>query len=373
MDNKQALGDDTIMNNYLLFGGDSDDDAGLTAAEAAEVMAPTPVLDGATATRVAREAYEAYCAVNDDEPDVGDRNMTWPSVDGDGAIEFLTLPSGEVLKDAWIHKNYMQDVLGVDPAKLFQTLLAIENAPSNEDIPFRPDGSQPRWIRGDHPGLHYRGHALKRHKMWFQGGRFEEGLRTYRYTGWQHKISYATHALSSVPSLHSVSTKVNADMGDKKMKKLDHWIVTTYEDENDYIGFHSDKAKDFDEESYFVVMKLGAPRKFEFRMKKEVNQDKEVPFFSKVLSAGTAVFVRANGINDANSIVQHGVPPMDEACGPSGSIVGRAIKTVIPWDTVHANIAASERAKQKRLAAKKRKKESAIEVVQAEEKKQKVE
>ena len=26
MDNKQALGDDTIMNNYLLFGGDSDDD-----------------------------------------------------------------------------------------------------------------------------------------------------------------------------------------------------------------------------------------------------------------------------------------------------------------------------------------------------------
>ena len=91
-----------------------------------------------------------------------------------------------------------------------------------------------------------------------------------------------------------------------------------------------------------------------------------------VLSAGTAVFVRANGTNDANSIVQHGVPPMDEACGPSGSIVGRAIKTVIPWDTVHANIAASERAKQKRLA-KKRKKESAIEVVQAEEKKQKVE
>ena len=162
-------------------------------------------------------------------------------------------------------------------------------------------------------------------------------------------------------------------MGGKKMKKLNHWIVTTYEDENDYIGFHSDKAKDFDEESYFVVMKLGAPRKFEFRMKKEVNQDKEVPFFSKVLSAGTAVFVRANGINDANSIVQHGVPPMDEACGPSGSIVGRAIKTVIPWDTVHANIAASERAKQKRLEAKKRKKEAAIEAAQAEGKKQKVE
>ena len=85
------------------------------------------------------------------------------------------------------------------------------------------------------------------------------------------------------------------------------------------------------------------------------------------------MFVRANGINDANSIVQHGVPPMDEACGPSGSIVGRAIKTVIPWDTVHANSAASERAKQKRLEAKKRKKEAAIEAAQAEGKKQKVE
>jgi hypothetical protein len=64
---------------------------------------------------------------------------------------------------------------------------------------------------------------------------------------------------------------------------------------------------------------------------------------------------------------------MDEACGPSGSIVGRAIKTVIPWDTMHANIAASERAKQKRLEAKKRKKEAAIEAAQAEGKKQKVE
>ena len=64
---KQALGDDTIMNNYLPFGGDIDDDAGLTVAEATEVMAPTPVLDPATATRVAREAYEAYCAVNDED------------------------------------------------------------------------------------------------------------------------------------------------------------------------------------------------------------------------------------------------------------------------------------------------------------------
>ena len=44
---------------------------------------------------------------------------------------------------------------------------------------------------------------------------------------------------------------------------------------------------------------------------------------------------------------------------------------MIPWDTVHANIAASERAKQKRVEAKKRKKEAAMEV--AEGKKQKVE
>ena len=76
------------------------------------------------------------------------------------------------------------------------------------------------------------------------------------------------------------------------------------------------------------------------------------------------MFVRANGVNDANSLVQHGVPPMDVPCGPSGSIVGRAIKTVIPWDTVRANIAASERAKQKRLEAKKRKREAALEVVE---------
>lgn len=270
--------------------------------------------------------------------------------------EYLTLPNGEVLKDAWVYKNFAQDVLGVDPVPLWNDLTQMPTWPSTEPIPFRENGGHPHWIRGDHPGLHYRGNALKRHKMWFQAGYYKENFRAYRYTGWQHRISYATHALSSVPQLENVAMKMNAFMGGNGMESLNHWIVTTYDNENDYIGYHSDKAKDFEENSYFVVLKLGAPRKFEFRMKKEVDQDKEPAFYSEVLSAGTAVFVRASGPNAANLRVQHGVPAMDVPCGPSGSIVGRVINTVLPWETVHANIAASKRAKEKRVEAKKEKK-----------------
>ena len=61
---------------------------------------------------------------------------------------------------------------------------------------------------------------------------------------------------------------------------------------------------------------------------------KEV-FFSEVLSAGTAVIVG----RDANDRVKHGVPTMMKQEGQeghhvSGSIVGRCISTVIPWEEV---------------------------------------
>ena len=94
-------------------------------------------------------------------------------------------------------------------------------------------------------------------------------------------------------------------------------------------------------------------------MKRDENQEKEKPFFSEVLQAGTAIFVRANSQDglDANSIVQHGVPTSKTPCGPSGSIVARSIKTVVPWATVQKNIQAAAKAKANRLAAKKRKRE----------------
>ena len=54
-------------------------------------------------------------------------------------------------------------------------------------------------------------------------------------------------------------------------------------------------------------------------------------FYSEVLGAGTAIFVRCKAPGAANTIVQHGVPPSEGTVGVSGSIVTRCISTVIPW------------------------------------------
>ena len=115
-------------------------------------------------------------------------------------------------------------------------------------------------------------------------------------------------------------------------KKHNHWIITKYKDENDNIGFHSDKDRDFEEDSFIVVVKLGAPRLFEFQF------SGQKPFWSKKLEEGTAVFMKAKNGNDANSLIQHGVPSMKEPIGVSGSIVSRSIETVVPWDMVHKNV-----------------------------------
>ena len=124
-----------------------------------------------------------------------------------------------------------------------------------------------------------------------------------------------------------------------------------YDDETYNIGFHSDKQTNFVEESYFLVTKLGAPRKFEFRLAEPKNTK---PFFSKMMSPGTAVFVRAKSTDgkDANSIVQHGVPEMNQKCGISGSIVARCIKTVVPWATVQKNIVRAKKAREQRIQRK---------------------
>ena len=115
---------------------------------------------------------------------------------------------------------------------------------------------------------------------------------------------------------------VTAALNAKLAVPFNHWICTLYPSAQDNIGFDSDKDKDFAPDSWFVVLKLGAPRKFEFRMPPA----SEPPFYSETLSPGTAVFVRAKTADgrSANSLVKHGVPPADsDDVGPSASIVVR--------------------------------------------------
>jgi hypothetical protein len=130
---------------------------------------------------------------------------------------------------------------------------------------------------------------------------------------------------------------------------------TRYEDEHDFIGHHADKERDFEEGSYFVVFKFGAERMFEF-----TTNEGEV-FWKRPLPDGTMLVVRAKserGIEGgcANSrvkhVVKHVVPRGMEPCGASGSVVFRAIRTVVPWDEAIKNVEKSNKSKLKRRAAK---------------------
>lgn len=263
-------------------------------------------------------------------------------------VNFLCTQDGHIIKDACIWENFLQEEFKIDPDTLWKNLQKYKKHNSKEKIKFNKKGNDPMWVMGDYPSLHYRGNALKRHKMWLQKD-YEKGFKKYGYTGWQHTISYASRDIKYVKEVNKISKQINKLI---TSKKLNHWILTMYKDGEDYIGYHSDKINDFYPDSYFIVIKLGDPRKFEFRLKSDTKENK--PFFSKILKAGTAIFVRVNCNDiDANSITQHSVPPMDKkSVGSSGSIVGRAIKTTIDWNTVHRNIKKSEESKEKRKLLK---------------------
>jgi hypothetical protein len=259
--------------------------------------------------------------------------------------------NGRVLHDAVVWEGFCQDELGLDPDALWADLNSVPIWPDAEPIPFRPAGDSPHWITGSHPALHYRGNALGRSKIWFQAN-YPEGLRRYRYTGWQHAISYATHAIERAPLLLGLTDRINAGLIRSGRRPHNHFIVTRYVDHRDNIGFHSDKNADFAEESFFVVIKLGAARAFAFREQPTAASPDPAPFFNRVLPAGTAIFVRARGAGAANDLVQHGVPAMDTPLAPSGSVVSRCIETVVPWEEVGRRLEQAKKSKAAREAKK---------------------
>jgi hypothetical protein len=136
-----------------------------------------------------------------------------------------------VLPDACIWHNFMQTELGIDPDLIWQRLLALPEWPDDQPIPFREDGSDPHWIRGSHPALNYRGHDLKRQKIWCQTG-FSDGLRRYGYTGWQWRIAHATHDVKFIEPIRVIAEALNAGLSHPH----NHWIVTKYQNESENIG-----------------------------------------------------------------------------------------------------------------------------------------
>ena len=257
----------------------------------------------------------------------------------------------ENIHDAFIIKDFMQSTLKFDPAESFQFLHSLDSYPDSEPIPFDPSGQTLKLTKGSHPALSYRGNALNRNKIWLQTN-YEQGMLKYGYTGFQWCVSNAAADINTAPVIKKVLDKLN-EILPESAPKMNHVIATLYNGKDDSIGMHSDKDKDFVDDSYFIVIKLGHERDFLIQM----DGTKEEVFRQK-LNAGDAVLIRAKGQQAANNYLLHGVPPMLKEVGPSGSLVFRAIKTNIPWETVQENIQKSQKQKEKRQN-KKRKREAA--------------
>ena len=269
----------------------------------------------------------------------------------------LRLPTGEVLKDTAIIPNFVKNSLGMEVDKVWQSLQKYPDHPV--DQPIKIQGNEPMWITGAHPALNYRGNAIKRDKIWLQK-EYARGMRRYGYTGWQWKVSGGVNDVGEVPLVDTMFGKIGKIVG----QDMNAIIATRYKSGQDNIGFHSDKVKDFEDGSCFVVIKLGESRKFEFswdepavenakqvirnnkdkatiiKAKQTIKdrQYKEV-FYSEELKAGTAIIVGM----DANARIKHGVPSIDQVEHVSGSLVGRFIKTIIPWEDVKKKIVPNDK------------------------------
>ena len=252
-----------------------------------------------------------------------------------------------ILKDALPY--YFE---GLSTGDLWNRCSSIPVQDTRQPILFSTDGKSPILVTGGHPSLMYRGNAVKRAKSWFQSN-YGGGLLKYGYTGWQHGIALATRDVASVPVvkclMDGLNRQFNTILADHKMPPstylFNHAIFTYYADGCDNIGLHSDKERDFQPGSYFVVLKLGASRLFSL-----ADSESKI-FWEQPLPAGSLVIVQT-GKDSPNAKLKHGVPTQSTITEASGSIVFRCIRTVVPWDDVRANISKSKAMKRKRAKKK---------------------
>ena len=115
---------------------------------------------------------------------------------------------GKIIEDAIVIENGLQEYFGLDPQTIFEQAQQVPMQDPTRDIPISESGMNPIMVPGTHPGLHYRGHKLKRHKIWLQT-EYKKGLKKYRYSGWQNAIASATRDVESVPAIANVLRQLN--------------------------------------------------------------------------------------------------------------------------------------------------------------------
>jgi len=198
---------------------------------------------------------------------------------------------------------------------------------------------KPKWVSGSHTSLKYRGNSIGRTKMWFQ--EVDDRMFIYNYTGFQYGVANATSLVSNLPQTRSLVEQMKAS------SNANHWIATKYEDENDSIGLHSDKTKNWVKNSSLHVVKFGHPRRFQLVL----NDEQETVLFDMVLPSGTSVVCDTF----ANSVTKHGVPRCAGQVGVSGSLVGRSIETDMRLEEFQKKVERCMDDKRKRKLAKEKK------------------
>jgi len=196
--------------------------------------------------------------------------------------------------------------------------------------------NKPKWLEGSHPNLNYRGRAINRTKLWCQED--TDGILIYNYTGFQYAVAQATFNIKKLEELYNLANEM------KKTTNANHWIITKYKNHDDSIGLHSDKMKNWHDNSSFHVVKFGVPRRFLVVL----NDINETVLFDMYLPEGTSVKMNM----DTNRITKHGVPKEVNICGESGSIVSRFIKTKLSISDFEKKLSKSKLAKKKRLDKK---------------------
>ena len=167
---------------------------------------------------------------------------------------------------------------------------------------------------------------MPRNKFFLQtGDPVKAGIVKYSYTGRQLRIGLLTADVADCPEIAEILEKYNEYAASKQFPAANYIIVTIYQNGQDHIDEHSDKTKDFDDNSLLTVVKLGpGERSFVIR---DGKGGKEL--FNEKLSVGSAVLMTVAGNNSTTHEV-----PIDDSTELSGSIVFRTIKTREPFEKV---------------------------------------
>jgi hypothetical protein len=211
--------------------------------------------------------------------------------------------------------------------------------------------------------MKYRGNELKRTKAFVYDGDLDN-IPIYVYPGFVYEsvLHYSTCDEYGDGLLIQVKDALEKYLE----QKINHIIITMYDQPNDCIGWHNDKVSTIADNSEIAVISLGAARRFQIRAT-PTHKGENPPVLREIVTESGSFIGMSY---DANMKYQHSVETFDASRGDEEgsrvSIVFRHIKNILDSNqidekvaTYHANVA--KRAEKKQThAIKKQAKKGAV-------------